>query len=195
MHFKYSSVCVCIPNSLTIPSPSIPPTIISFSLSLWVSFCFGSSFIWITICASVVAQMIKNLPANVGDITDTGLIPGSGRSPGEGNGNSLEYSCLKNFRGQSLASYSPWGRRVRHDWVTQHTHLYHFFSASTYKGYHTLFSFSETVILKMIFTALSFPPPRPTLACPALDTSAHPALIWLAIDAIIGGNLNCFFLC
>ena len=37
------------------------------------------------------AQMIKNLPANVGDMS---LIPGSGRSPEEGNGNPLRYSCL-----------------------------------------------------------------------------------------------------
>ena len=37
---------------------------------------------------------VKNLPANKGD---AGLIPGSGRSPGEGNGNSLQYSCLENF--------------------------------------------------------------------------------------------------
>ena len=37
--------------------------------------------------------MVKNLPANAGD---KGLIPGSGRSPGEGNGNSLQYSCLGN---------------------------------------------------------------------------------------------------
>ena len=36
---------------------------------------------------------VKNLLANVGD---TGLIPGLGRSPREGNGNSLQYSCLKN---------------------------------------------------------------------------------------------------
>ena len=35
----------------------------------------------------------KNLPANAGDV---GLIPGSGRSPGEGNGNPLQYSCLEN---------------------------------------------------------------------------------------------------
>ena len=40
--------------------------------------------------------MIKNKPANSGDIGDTGLIPGLGRSPGEGNGNSLQYSCLEN---------------------------------------------------------------------------------------------------
>ena len=37
--------------------------------------------------------MVKNLPANAGD---TGLIPGSGRSPGEGKGNPLQYSCLGN---------------------------------------------------------------------------------------------------
>ena len=36
---------------------------------------------------------IKNPPTNAGD---TGLIPGSGRSPGEGNGNPLQYSCLEN---------------------------------------------------------------------------------------------------
>ena len=37
--------------------------------------------------------MINNLAANAGDV---GLIPGSGRSPGEGNGNPLQYSCLEN---------------------------------------------------------------------------------------------------
>ena len=43
--------------------------------------------------ASLVAQMVKNPPANVGDV---GLMAGSGRSPGEGNGNSLQHSCLGN---------------------------------------------------------------------------------------------------
>ena len=43
-----------------------------------------------------VAQWVKNLPANSGDIGDAGSIPGSGRSPGGGNGNSLQNSCLKN---------------------------------------------------------------------------------------------------
>jgi len=42
---------------------------------------------------SLVAQTIMNLPANVGDL---GLVPGFGRSPGEGNGYSLQYSCLEN---------------------------------------------------------------------------------------------------
>ena len=38
--------------------------------------------------------MIKNLQASAGDIRDMGSIPGLGRSPGEGNGNPLQYSCL-----------------------------------------------------------------------------------------------------
>ena len=40
-----------------------------------------------------MAQEVKNLPANVGDIRDVGLIPGSGRSPGGGRGNSLQRCC------------------------------------------------------------------------------------------------------
>ena len=40
--------------------------------------------------------MVKNLPANAGDTGDAGLIPGSRRSPGGGNGNPLQYSCLEN---------------------------------------------------------------------------------------------------
>ena len=43
--------------------------------------------------ASLAAQLVKNLPANVRDM---GLIPESERSPGEGNGNPLQYSCLEN---------------------------------------------------------------------------------------------------
>ena len=54
-------------------------------------------------CGSVV----RNLPANVGDV---GLIPGSGRAPGGGSGNPLQYSCLKKSHGQrSLAGYSAGG--------------------------------------------------------------------------------------
>ena len=41
--------------------------------------------------------MVKNLPANAGDIRDSGSIPELGRSPGGGNGNPLQYSCLGNF--------------------------------------------------------------------------------------------------
>ena len=42
------------------------------------------------------STVVKNLPASSGDVRDVGLIPGSGRSPGVGNGNPLQYSCLGN---------------------------------------------------------------------------------------------------
>ena len=40
--------------------------------------------------------VVKTLPANAGDITDAGLIPGLGRSPGGGNDSSFQYFCLEN---------------------------------------------------------------------------------------------------
>ena len=46
--------------------------------------------------ASQVALVVKNLPANAGGARDMGSIPASGRSPGIGNGNPLQYSCLGN---------------------------------------------------------------------------------------------------
>ena len=48
------------------------------------------------ISASQVALVVKNSPANAGEIRDASLIPGSGRSPGRGHGNPLQYSCLEN---------------------------------------------------------------------------------------------------
>ena len=46
--------------------------------------------------ASLVAQLVKNLPASSGDLRDLGSVAGLGRSPEEGNGNPLRYSCLEN---------------------------------------------------------------------------------------------------
>ena len=45
---------------------------------------------------SQVVLVVKNLPADAGDTGNIGLIPGSGRSPGGGHGNPLQYSCLEN---------------------------------------------------------------------------------------------------
>ena len=52
-----------------------------------------------------MALVVKNEPANAGDAKDAGLIPGLGRSPGGGQGNPLQYSCLENLidRGASQA--------------------------------------------------------------------------------------------
>ena len=56
--------------------------------------------------------MVKNLPANAGDIRNAGSTPGSGRSSRGGHGNPLQYSCLENLHEQkSLADYSPQGRK------------------------------------------------------------------------------------
>ena len=58
-----------------------------------------SNYLYIFLLNGTAIHMVvvlKNLPANAGDIRDRGLIPGSGRSPGEGNGNPLQYSCLEN---------------------------------------------------------------------------------------------------
>ena len=59
-----------------------------------------------------MAQMVKKPPANIGDV---GLIPGSGTSLGEGNGNPLQYSCRENS--------IPWtekpGRQATIHWITE----------------------------------------------------------------------------
>ena len=65
---------------------------------------------YVTIWASQVAIVVKNLSANAGDVRDVGSIPGLGRSHGGGHGNPFQYSCLEKFHGQrSLEGYSPWG--------------------------------------------------------------------------------------
>ena len=52
--------------------------------------------------------VVKNLPANAGDTGDMVLTPGSGRSPGEGNDNPLQFSCLENFTDRGAWwGYSP----------------------------------------------------------------------------------------
>ena len=60
-------------------------------------------------------SVVKNLPANAGEV---GLIPGTGRSPGEGNGNPLQYSYLGNLRKPGVLQ-SVGSPRVRHDLVTE----------------------------------------------------------------------------
>ena len=65
--------------------------------------------------ASQVELMVKNLPASAGDIRDTGSIPGSGRSPGGGQGNPLQYSCLENTMDREDWRATVLGlQRVRH---------------------------------------------------------------------------------
>ena len=70
---------------------------------------------------SLVAKRLKHLPASARNAGELGSIPGLGRCPGEGNGNSLQYSCLGNpmDRGALQATNSPWGHeRVGHNLAT-----------------------------------------------------------------------------
>ena len=64
--------------------------------------------------------MVKNLPANAGDLRDKGLIPKLGRSPGVGNGNPLQYSYLENSMDRGAWQLQSMGwQRVRHDLATE----------------------------------------------------------------------------
>ena len=63
-------------------------------------------------CPSQRALEVKNTLANAGDIRDTGSIPRSGRSPGGGQDNPLQYSCLENPMDRGAWwGYSPWGHK------------------------------------------------------------------------------------
>ena len=68
--------------------------------------------------------MVKNPPANAGDTGDTGLIPGSGRSPGGRNGDPLQYSCLEN----PMDREARWAtvHRVAESDTTKHAHTQHY---------------------------------------------------------------------
>ena len=66
--------------------------------------------------ASPVVLVVENLPAIQETRQDSGSIPGLGRSPAEGNGSPLQYSCLENAMDKGAWRDSPWGRkRVGHN--------------------------------------------------------------------------------
>ena len=71
----------------------------------------------------LISSQIKNPPADSGDTRNTGSISVSGRSPGEGKSNPLQYSCLENPTDKrSLVDYSPWSRKELDK--TEHTHTH-----------------------------------------------------------------------
>ena len=67
---------------------------------------------------SQVVLVVKDAPANPGDLRELGLNPGSGRSPGGGNGNSLQYSCLENPMGRG----TWWVHRITKSWKRLKSH-------------------------------------------------------------------------
>ena len=77
--------------------------------------------------------MVKNMPANARDTGDMGLIPGSGRSLGEGNGDPLQHSCLENSMDKGDWRITDHGVPKSGTRLSTHTHVYihiYFFSFS-----------------------------------------------------------------
>ena len=77
---------------------------------------------------SYVARVVNNPPTNAGDGRDVGSIPGSGRSPGEGKGNLLQYSCLENPMDRGVCGSLK--ESDTNEWLSvcpcthAHTHIY-----------------------------------------------------------------------
>ena len=69
-------------------------------------------------------QMVKNQSASAGDARDVGLIPGLGRSPGGGNSNLFQYSCLENSRYRGAWGATVDGVAQSRTWLSMHTHLF-----------------------------------------------------------------------
>ena len=71
--------------------------------------------------------MVKNLPANAGNTGDKSSIPGSGRSPGGGNGDPLQYSCQDNPMDRGDWRATVHGATKESDiteWLSRHTHAW-----------------------------------------------------------------------
>ena len=68
--------------------------------------------------------LVKNLPAKAGDTRHAGSIPVSGKSPGGGNGNTLQYSCTENSMGRGAWWATAHGGYTESDCVIEHTHTH-----------------------------------------------------------------------
>ena len=87
-------------------------------VNIWIFYFI--TYVYYTNGSFPFVSVIKNPPANAGDV---GSTPGSGRSPKEGSGNPLQYSCLENFmdRGawHAVQSMGSCRKRVKHDLVAK----------------------------------------------------------------------------
>ena len=92
-----------------------------------------------------MALVDKRLPANAGDIRDTGLIPGSGRSPGKGHGNPLLYSCLENPMDRGGRKVHKVAKKSDMTEMTQHTQI-------SYIAWKKLVNFVKDIYI-LVFTS------------------------------------------
>ena len=113
---------------------------------------------------------------------DLGSIPGSGRSPGGGHGNPLQYSCLENPHGQrSLEGYSPWGRKVSDTSLPSPLPLS--LTGFIYLGNvnHNMAPKAQT-IQKEILREVSPPTPAPVTVSPSFLTCSRPSVAVPKLD-------------
>ena len=123
----------------------------------------------------------KESSCNAGDL---GLIPGSGRSPGAGNGNLLQHYCLKKFHGQrSLAGCSPWCCKESDTTTQPSTHRHIFWLLTVHSEFPALAT--STIILTAVREPnmwspvsrwVSHPYPESRSPCPVLGACRMPAL-------------------
>ena len=105
----------------------------------------------------------KESACNAGDTRDTGLILGSGRSPKEGNGNALQYSCLENPTDrEAWQSTIQRSQRVGHNWATKRTIDYYImqvFNIFHWLQIHFHWESLTSSLVSWIFLPFSSPPP------------------------------------
>ena len=89
---------------------------------IMANFVRRDAVVWFSGSASQVTLVVENPPASAGDIRDTGLIPGSGRSPGGGHDHQLQHSCLENCMDRGAWSAPMNGVEESWMWLTTHTH-------------------------------------------------------------------------
>ena len=128
-------------------------------LCMWLWARLSLETHWVTRVASQVALVVKNQPANAGDVRDVGSVPGSGRFPGGGQGSPLQYSCLDNpmDRGAWRAtvcgvkeSQTKWSRLAQHS-VTRKCDQYLHFSLPSSPPSHTYTSTHAAVDTCIVF--------------------------------------------
>ena len=128
---------LCWPSLVSAHSWTIPihlhVVVSCFHACLQVSSLKGQQTFWGR--ASQAVLVVNNPPARAGDVTAVGSIPGSGRSPGRGHGNTPVFLLEESHGQRRLAGYSPWGRKESDTTeVTWRTRL-HFGLAPTFLPY------------------------------------------------------------
>ena len=100
--------------------------------------------------------VVKDLPANAGDARDTGSISGLGRSPGEGNGNLLQYSCLENSVARGAWWTTVQGATKSWTWLSTQRYILIIW----FKVVHVDFGhLTEVMLVQFLYHKVTTPPP------------------------------------